>query len=171
MAETKKTTKTAPQTATKKAETPQTEVKPEETAPKAEAKPKRPIEQVLNSLPKVDTIHTGVLSRMELKGKVVMRGDTTPVAGAIVKVRGWDFSTTTLTDGTFKIKVPVDAATLEVHYIGYEAEDIEINQSVRNYNFILDQRHTIMLGGAISVLVIKRPPFYKRWWNSFIRIF
>ncbi|TSD66185.1 carboxypeptidase-like regulatory domain-containing protein [Inquilinus sp. KBS0705] len=138
---------------------------------KAEAKQSHPIEQTVNPAVKPDTNQVRTLSRMELKGKVSIIGDTTPVVGAIVKVHGWNFWTQTLANGTFKLKVPVDAAILEVSYLGYEREEMPINQFTKQYNFVLAERHTVMLGGAITVMTVKKAPFYKRLWYSFKRLF
>jgi len=77
-------------------------------------------------------IITKVLSTMQDNNKVVsgivQDAQGVPVAGANVTVKGTTIGTITDADGNFELKVPVNANTLSVSYIGYLTKDMPIGK-------------------------------------------
>jgi len=61
-----------------------------------------------------------------ITGKVTAKEDGQPLPGVSVKVTGTKIGTTTLADGSFKLSIPSNARSLEVSYIGYATQNVEI---------------------------------------------
>jgi TonB-linked SusC/RagA family outer membrane protein len=77
-------------------------------------------------------IITKVLSTMQDNNKVlsgiVQDAQGVPVAGANVTVKGTTVGTITDANGNFELKVPANAATLSISYIGYLTKDLSIGK-------------------------------------------
>lgn len=69
----------------------------------------------------------------EVTGKVTDAKNGEPVSGATVKVRGVNNTTTTETDGSFKLSVNSNATTLEISYVGF----IQQNITIQNGNILV----------------------------------
>ncbi len=67
----------------------------------------------------------GMAQQRTITGTVISN-DGTPLTGASVVVVGQKTGETTGSDGTFTIRVPQNAKTLRVSYVGYESEDVAI---------------------------------------------
>ena len=69
----------------------------------------------------------------EVTGKVTDAKNGSPVAGATIKARGGNNSTTTETDGSFKLSVNSNATTLEISYVGF----VQQNVTIENGNILV----------------------------------
>ena len=61
-----------------------------------------------------------------ITGKVTSKEDGQPLPGVSVKVTGTKIGTTTLANGSFTLSIPSEARSLEVSYIGYATQTVEI---------------------------------------------
>ena len=61
-----------------------------------------------------------------ITGTVTTR-EGTPLVGASVVVVGQRSGETTGTNGTFSIRVPANANTLKITYVGYQPQDVSIS--------------------------------------------
>ncbi|WP_113660766.1 SusC/RagA family TonB-linked outer membrane protein [Pedobacter nanyangensis] len=76
-----------------------------------------------------------------ITGKVTTKEDGQPLPGVSVKVTGTKIGTTTLADGSFTLSVPPNARSLEISYIGYATQTIEIGSgSVMNVSLSEDSK-------------------------------
>jgi len=62
-----------------------------------------------------------------ITGKLLDGQTKEPLIGATVSVKGTTTATSVTLDGSFKIKVPADATTLTLSYIGYITKDVTIS--------------------------------------------
>jgi TonB-dependent starch-binding outer membrane protein SusC len=67
----------------------------------------------------------GIAQQRTITGKVTSK-EGTPLADASVIVVGQKTGETTGPDGSFSIRVPANAKTLRVSYVGYQSEDVPI---------------------------------------------
>ncbi len=64
----------------------------------------------------------------DVSGKVTDSKDGTPLAGVTVSAKGFNASTTTSTDGTFRLTVPAAATAIVFSYVGYGEIEREISE-------------------------------------------
>ena len=106
--------------------------------------------------------------------------DKTPLPGVIISVKGTAIKAVSDIDGKYTINIPKYADTLEISFAGYTSQSIGIIP----YNNIIDialascnQMKVIGYGytrvtttmGAISVVVTKRPSFWKQLYYRLIK--
>jgi TonB-linked SusC/RagA family outer membrane protein len=76
-----------------------------------------------------------------ISGKVTSQEDGTGIPGATVKVKGTNVGTQTDMEGIYKLEVPADAKTLEISFVGYGTQSIEIgNQSTIDVKLVTDDK-------------------------------
>ena len=63
----------------------------------------------------------------EVTGKVVSAVDSSALADVTVKVKNSPLSTVTDADGTFRISAPSNATTLVFSYVGFETQEVAVN--------------------------------------------
>lgn len=68
----------------------------------------------------------------EVRGKVIYKEDGTGLPGVTVLVKGTTIGTQTDVEGNYSLKLPENAQTLVVSFIGMKAEEISINSSLIN---------------------------------------
>lgn len=74
-----------------------------------------------------------------ITGKVTDAKDGVPLPGVTVAVKGTQTGVFSKADGTFKLDVPTDAATLVVSFIGYESQELNLSGGKSNFNLQLKQ--------------------------------
>jgi TonB-linked SusC/RagA family outer membrane protein len=68
-----------------------------------------------------------VAQTKEVTGKVTDAKNGTPIIGATIKANGFKSTTTTETDGSFKLNVDPKAKILEITYVGFTAQNVAID--------------------------------------------
>ncbi len=71
-----------------------------------------------------------------LTGVVSSADDGMPIPGASVAVKGTTIGTVTDIDGVFNLKVPDDATTLTISFVGMKSQDVELG-SATTYDVVL----------------------------------
>ena len=71
----------------------------------------------------------------QVKGKVVDE-DSEPIPGANVIVKGTTIGTTTDFDGNYSITIPETSNQLEVSYIGYDTQIVNVDSSIQNVSLV-----------------------------------
>lgn len=61
-----------------------------------------------------------------VSGKITDSRDGAPIVGASVTIKGGKTGTTSGADGSFSLPVPADVTVLQVSFIGYETQDVNI---------------------------------------------
>ena len=69
----------------------------------------------------------------EVTGKVTDAKNGAPIVGATIKAKGYNNSTTTDADGSFKLAVDGKAVVMEVSYVGYNSQ----NTTIGNGNIVV----------------------------------
>ena len=77
----------------------------------------------------------------EISGKVTDTGGT-PVVGATVVVTGTNTGTSTAANGTFRLKIPADARSLTVQFIGMKSQEVPVEKNRKVYNIKLEDEAT-----------------------------
>ncbi|MEO3405210.1 carboxypeptidase-like regulatory domain-containing protein [Mucilaginibacter sp. CAU 1740] len=65
-----------------------------------------------------------VAESLYIAGTIISRDDGSPIIGAAIRIKGTNRSTVTDVNGRFSLSSPVDNATLDVAYIGYQRRQI-----------------------------------------------
>jgi TonB-linked SusC/RagA family outer membrane protein len=68
---------------------------------------------------------------------LVLNEKKEPVAGASVFIQGTSIGTTTDANGKFHLSVPDEAVTLEISYVGYQTQTVEVNANTASVNISL----------------------------------
>ena len=68
-------------------------------------------------------------SETRIRGNVIIVGNSEPVIGAVVQVKGTNTGTITSIDGDFELTVPQLPVTLVVSYMGYKTQEIGLKQN------------------------------------------
>lgn len=84
----------------------------------------------------------------DITGKVTFAEDGSPIPGASVSVKGTTIGTVSDINGNFRLRVPQDATTLVISYIGMKTEELPIRGTVIN---IAMQDETVGLDEVIVV--------------------
>ncbi|MFY7786801.1 MAG: DUF4139 domain-containing protein [Thermoflexibacteraceae bacterium] len=71
-----------------------------------------------------------------IKGKVIFADDNTPIPGATVMVKGTTIGTQTDVDGNYELKLPPNAQTLIVSFIGMETMEQTINANRMDFALV-----------------------------------
>lgn len=90
-----------------------------------------------------------------ISGKVTDGKNNAAVVGASVFVKGTDVGTLTDVNGVFKIKLPENARTLVVSYLGYESMEYEIGNS-SYMEILLQEKSEAIEEVVVTALGIKR---------------
>ncbi len=89
-----------------------------------------------------------------ITGKVTAKEDGQPLPGVSVKVTGTKIGTTTLADGSFTLSIPSNSRSLEVSYIGYATQTVEIGSgNVVNVSLAEDTKalgEVVVTGYAVT---------------------
>lgn len=83
-----------------------------------------------------------------IKGKVMSSKDNTPIPGATVVIKGRSGGTTTGSDGSFSISAPQSAVTLVVSFVGFTAQEINVEPGTENVSVSLAD------GGELERVVV-----------------
>ncbi len=76
-----------------------------------------------------------------ISGKVTSKEDGTGIPGATIRVKGSKTGTVTDIEGLYKLTVSPDAKTLEISYVGYATQSIEIgNQTSIDAVLVTDEK-------------------------------
>ena len=101
-----------------------------------------------------------------IAGKVTDQKDGSSLIGVSVRVKGTTLGTVTGVDGSFRLSVPNDANTLEISYIGYKTQSVDIGgRTTVNVVLITDetsldevviigygsQKKSDVTGGVVSI--------------------
>lgn len=112
-------------------------------------------------------------------GTIVDSVNRLPLPGVVVCAKGNPINTVTGLDGRYSLDVPENTDQLLISYAGYHAQYIPIVDG-NNTNVILTEsssanivgyqsrRVTTVLGGAVSIVTIRRPSFFRRMYNHLI---
>jgi hypothetical protein len=86
----------------------------------------------------INSRKAAVSKTMKIGGIVTSADDKTPVAGAMVKLKGSSTGTSTDQNGRFTLEVPGKGETLQVNIIGYEARSVKLGNTLdSNLNVVL----------------------------------
>ena len=66
----------------------------------------------------------------QITGKVVDKGNGTPIAGATITVKGTSISALSDADGNFSIQVPANATRFEITYVGFINQELPITENL-----------------------------------------
>lgn len=80
-----------------------------------------------------------VISDVNVSGRVTSAADDSPLIGATVRVQGASLGTTTDVNGDFSLAIPGESAVLIFSYIGYNTQEVAVNQSNSNLNVALTE--------------------------------
>ncbi|HLO91886.1 MAG TPA: carboxypeptidase-like regulatory domain-containing protein, partial [Lentimicrobium sp.] len=78
-----------------------------------------------------------VLAQTTITGVITSAEDGQPIPGAAVQVKGTTVGVTTDVNGRFSLKVPADAKTLQVSFVGMKSKDVPIGKE-STINVILE---------------------------------
>jgi iron complex outermembrane receptor protein len=81
--------------------------------------------------------HLTIAQTRDISGKVSDKSDGTPIAGANVSVKGSSVGTATDADGKFNLRIPTDAKTLVISFVGYLTQEMPVTAST-NYEVQLE---------------------------------
>ena len=80
----------------------------------------------------LSSIFTVAAQTKEITGKVSDAKDGSPIAGATIKARGFNNSTISNADGSFKINVDNRARAIQVSYVGYNNQEFTVGAGAVN---------------------------------------
>lgn len=80
-----------------------------------------------------------VMSDIDVSGNVTSAVDGTPLIGVTVRVRGTSLGTTTDVNGAFSITIPGESAVLIFSYIGYDSQEIAVNQNTSDLSISMTE--------------------------------
>lgn len=90
-----------------------------------------------------------------ITGTVKASEDGLPIPGASVKVKeAPTVGTTTSADGKFSLKVPANAKTLTITYLGYNTQDVAISGTTVNASLVLDTKvldQVVITAGGVTI--------------------
>lgn len=86
-------------------------------------------------------IGAGVLNAQTVKGTVISGSDNEPLIGASVMVQGTKVGSVTDLDGNFSIEAK-SGQTLEVSYLGFITQKVEVNGSKLNIT-LQEDKHSL----------------------------
>lgn len=116
-----------------------------------------------------------------ISGTVIDSADKMPLPGVIVLVKGTAIHAVTNTNGNYTINVPDNTETLAVSFTGYTPQDINLLHDSQCVDVTLADASRVKIigygvrtvrtitGGAISIITVKKAPFYKRWYYKLIK--
>lgn len=88
-------------------------------------------------------------------GTVKASEDGLPIPGASVKVKEASaVGATTGVDGKFSLKVPANAKTLQISYLGYIAQEVAISNGAINVSLVLDSKvldQVVITAGGVTI--------------------
>jgi hypothetical protein len=99
-----------------------------------------------------------------ITGHIIDQADNTIIPGVTIAVTGTNQIAQTNANGEFRLRVSLSTRQLEVKYIGYIPQTIKINDN-KDYTVKICMAPAVMG----EVVVIKRPPFFKRIYYRFIK--
>jgi hypothetical protein len=100
-----------------------------------------------------------------INGHIIAKDDLLPIPGAPVRIKGTNTGVVTDKNGDFTLTTFSPAATLVVAYIGYQSQEITVNNlSAKPVSVAL----TLSASFMGEVVIVKRP-FFTRVYNRFIR--
>ncbi|MCQ6957935.1 carboxypeptidase-like regulatory domain-containing protein [Mucilaginibacter aquariorum] len=120
----------------------------------------------VKDVPAVDSI-----SYSTVKGKIIDAYDNSPIQDVSLMVKNSGLSTKTDSSGTFVLTVPSTADSLVISRLGYDYTVINIKDFNTGTNCVALKSRRVVLGGAITVVRVKKIPFYKVLWYKMGRIF
>ncbi len=91
-----------------------------------------------------------------LTGTVRDSSGNTPLAYVTVKVKGQNINATTGTDGAFSINLPSAGAVLEVSYVGYETQTIDVSGEQTNLLILLGRSQAVLGEVVVTALGISK---------------
>ncbi|MGE5317408.1 MAG: SusC/RagA family TonB-linked outer membrane protein [Chloroflexota bacterium] len=96
-----------------------------------------------------------VLAQTTITGVITSAEDGQPIPGAAVQVKGTTVGVTTDVNGRFSLKVPADAKTLQVSFVGMKSKDVPIGKE-STINVILETEVMDIEGVVVTALGISR---------------
>ncbi|TCC90086.1 SusC/RagA family TonB-linked outer membrane protein [Pedobacter frigiditerrae] len=88
-------------------------------------------------------------------GTVKASEDGLPIPGASIKVKdASSLGTTTGVNGEFTLKVPSNAKTLQISYLGYTTQEIAISGAALNISLVLDSKtldQVVVTAGGVNI--------------------
>jgi hypothetical protein len=106
-----------------------------------------------------------------VKGRIIDAYNNSSIQGAELMVKNSGLRTKTDSSGVFSLTVPSTADSLIISRLGYAYAVVSIRDFINGTNCVALKSEPIFLGGAISVVRVKKVPFYKVWWYKFKRAF
>jgi TonB-linked SusC/RagA family outer membrane protein len=102
-------------------------------------------------------IGTAAMAQTRLvTGKVVTSRDNQPIPDASVQLKGSSTGTVTSSDGTFKLSVPAEEATLVISYVGFTTIERILPKNVNELTLSLTENQNELGGVIVTALGISR---------------
>lgn len=102
-----------------------------------------------------------------ISGCIDAKEDGLPLPGALVKIKGTSLKTITNEAGRFEMRVPNQFKTLTVQFIGYNSQEIQLPDGVKEYNIQLSLNASL----TGEVVVVRRASLPHRMWYRTKRFF
>lgn len=96
-----------------------------------------------------------VLAQTTITGVITGAEDGQPIPGAAVQVKGTTIGVTTDVNGRYSLKVPADAKTLQVSFVGMKTKEVAIGKET-SINVILETEVMDIEGVVVTALGISR---------------
>ena len=96
-------------------------------------------------------ITSSIFAQLTLKGKVLDEFNN-PIPFVNVFLKNTTYGTTTSDDGTFFLKTKKYKGTLEISFIGFQTQTIEVNQKTNQYQTLADELDTFGEGYSFNAV-------------------
>ena len=84
-----------------------------------------------------------MMAQRQVTGTVIAAEDNEPVIGASIVVKGTQTGTTTDIDGKFSLRVPDNAKTLQISYIGMRTQEVSL-KGKSNFSITLESDEQVI---------------------------
>jgi len=116
-----------------------------------------------------ETAGEDTLKNILVKGKITDKGDTSPIPGVTIRIKGTPIGTLSDTSGNFILRVPNITDVLVVSFIGYSTQEIHLSRIAENQDYNIKMQAAQGLMG--EVVVTKRMNRLQTMWYKIKRIF
>lgn len=97
-----------------------------------------------------------------VSGCVDAKEDGLPIPGALIRIKGTLLETVTNAAGRFEMRVPNQFNTLSVHFIGYNSQEIQLPDGVKEYNVQLSLNASL----TGEVVIVRGSLPHRMWYRT-----
>ena len=101
------------------------------------------MKQLLSFIVTLVMSFTMMMAQKQVTGSVIAAEDREPVIGASIVVKGTQTGTTTDIDGQFSLRVPDNAKTLVISYIGMRTQEVSLKGKT-NFAIMLESDEQVI---------------------------